>query len=39
MKLFLRVGVMHAGKLIDDRYLQPSYRRLLPPEWLDYTLL
>lgn len=25
--------------LIDDRYLQPSYRRLLPPEWLDYTLL
>ncbi|QHW32420.1 ATP-dependent DNA helicase [Paenibacillus rhizovicinus] len=25
--------------LIDDRYLQASYKRLLPREWLDYTVL
>ncbi|MBM7566660.1 ATP-dependent DNA helicase [Paenibacillus sacheonensis] len=25
--------------LIDDRYLQPSYRRLLPQEWLNYKVL
>ncbi|WP_219834524.1 ATP-dependent DNA helicase [Paenibacillus sp. R14(2021)] len=25
--------------LIDDRYLQPQYNRLLPQEWLDYTIL
>lgn len=25
--------------LIDDRYLQPLYQRLLPEEWRDYTVL
>lgn len=25
--------------LIDDRYLQPRYQRLLPEEWRDYTVL
>lgn len=25
--------------LIDDRYLQPQYNRLLPQEWKDYTIL
>ena len=25
--------------LIDDRYLQPQYNRLLPLEWKDYTVL
>ncbi|SDW94376.1 helicase C-terminal domain-containing protein [Paenibacillus sp. CF384] len=25
--------------LIDDRYLQPHYNRLLPPEWLNYRVL
>ncbi|MFC5652260.1 helicase C-terminal domain-containing protein [Paenibacillus solisilvae] len=25
--------------LIDDRYLQPQYNRLLPMEWKDYTVL
>lgn len=25
--------------LIDDRYLQPPYNRLLPQEWLDYRVL
>lgn len=25
--------------LIDDRYLQPQYKRLLPEEWKTYTLL
>ncbi|WP_308636822.1 ATP-dependent DNA helicase [Paenibacillus silvisoli] len=25
--------------LIDDRYLQPQYNRLLPPEWQNYNVL
>ncbi|RAP74140.1 helicase C-terminal domain-containing protein [Paenibacillus montanisoli] len=25
--------------LIDDRYLQPQYNRLLPPEWRNYSVL